>query len=955
MKSFIRNLLKDSGGQSLKDSSAQNHYQLLQHSGVNWGVYAKDLPFTPEDPIQLFLDDFEQHPLKVKGWFDSAYYLETNADVRLDRVNPLVHFLLYGRREGRPAYNPEEELATFVLNKNNSENKLPNELDSKVNSIEENNEMGSGSILKTQLKSLLVKEGFVPEEFNEPTLERWLDDLIEVSEYGGTKIEGFFDQALYEAMYPDIARAPINSFHHFVSHGYTEGRAGWLDMDSLLLAGRVERDESRDTVLVVSHDASATGAPAVALEVARRLSKHFNVITATLKGGTLRDSFIDAGTMHLDAPHERGIGALEYCLRHIKESFGLHTVLLNSVESMNMAEAAVHAGLPTMSLLHEFAEYTRPVGKVARMLLTADLIVYPAESLKQSGLMELRRKAGIKHTPNNIRIQPQGYLGFQTHIDDEWSLRDHLGLSDDQLVIVGAGHVQPRKGVDWFLETCHHLYEMLLERGDKRADKLQFVWLGNGYDENDTLVSVWLDAYIQRTGLENRVHFPGAVHDVAAALESADLYLLTSRLDPFPNVAVDALNADCGIGVFEQSSGIADFVAENDARAVIGRYGDPYHLAGKIADKLNDLIKRDGKNARICREKLDFDRYVTSLAQMMEDSAARRNEIHEAESVELFNESFDATFYGLTFDHDNNRQNHFLSLLRKGVALSKPFPGSDIQAVLDQHGTSDFNSLLEKAMTTTVEDMPLRRLRGVSIDNTYGGRIALQFHVYFADLIPEYCAYFKTLQDHDVDLFVSHIPELDEEHIKQLEESVTGELYLRQFDNRGRDVYPFHCQFVDDIEANYDIVGHFHTKKSGDIADGIGDRWRRYLLGNLIGSQEASREVLSLFNDANIGLVFAEDHHLVDEGDNAIYIESLLGKLGVQRRSHYRHFPLGTMFWARTDALSALKSWPEDTFDLPEPVPYDGSVLHAFERLLPQLVQEKGFEVKRVYTENTYW
>jgi hypothetical protein len=50
-----------------------------------------------------------------------------------------------------------------------------------------------------------------------------------------------------------------------------------------------------------------------------------------------------------------------------------------------------------------------------------------------------------------------------------------------------------------------------------------------------------------------------------------------------------------------------------------------------------------------------------------------------------------------------------------------------------------------------------------------------------------------------------------------------------------------------------------------------------------------------------------------------------------------------------------MLDWPSDTFDLTEPIPYDGSTLHAFERILPQLAKEAGFEVKRVYTSGTHW
>src|SRR5690606_34720647 len=127
------------------------------------------------------------------------------------------------------------------------------------------------------------------------------------------------------------------------------------------------------------------------------------------------------------------------------------------------------------------------------------------------------------------------------------------------------------------------------------------------------------------------------------------------------------------------------------------------------------------------------------------------------------------------------------------------------------------------------------------------------------------------------------VHDLNDEQIALLNKAVSGRVYIWQTENKGRDVYPFHHQYVTQILGNYDIVGHFHTKKSKDLSDASGDRWRRYLLGNLIGSKVAIDEILALFNDRQVGLVFAEDAHCVDEADNGDYIEALLQQLGYNK------------------------------------------------------------------------
>jgi hypothetical protein len=56
------------------------------------------------------------------------------------------------------------------------------------------------------------------------------------------------------------------------------------------------------------------------------------------------------------------------------------------------------------------------------------------------------------------------------------------------------------------------------------------------------------------------------------------------------------------------------------------------------------------------------------------------------------------------------------------------------------------------------------------------------------------------------------------------------------------------------------------------------------------------------------------------------------------------NFPFGTMFWARTAALKPLIDLNLQWEDYPEePIPIDGSMLHAMERLLGILPGLCGF------------
>jgi lipopolysaccharide biosynthesis protein len=74
-------------------------------------------------------------------------------------------------------------------------------------------------------------------------------------------------------------------------------------------------------------------------------------------------------------------------------------------------------------------------------------------------------------------------------------------------------------------------------------------------------------------------------------------------------------------------------------------------------------------------------------------------------------------------------------------------------------------------------------------------------------------------------------------------------------------------------------------------------------------------------------------------------VEVLARELGVgSLPGEFFNFPLGTMFWARTQAIEPLLARRFTWDDYPEePLPYDGTMLHAIERLLPAIGSNKGY------------
>jgi lipopolysaccharide biosynthesis protein len=190
-----------------------------------------------------------------------------------------------------------------------------------------------------------------------------------------------------------------------------------------------------------------------------------------------------------------------------------------------------------------------------------------------------------------------------------------------------------------------------------------------------------------------------------------------------------------------------------------------------------------------------------------------------------------------------------------------------------------------------------------------------------------------------------------------------GEVDIRVFPNRGRDIGAFLAAFGEDIASRYAIVGHVHGKRSptvgGQADPHLGDRWREFLWQNLLGERHAMMDavIARMAADRTLGLVFPDDPHLCDWRENRDNAQALAARIGMTAAlPPFFDFPVGTMFWARSAALKPL-------FDLklawddypPEPLPYDGTILHAIERLLPFVAQHAGYRVATTHVPGVTW
>ena len=164
------------------------------------------------------------------------------------------------------------------------------------------------------------------------------------------------------------------------------------------------------------------------------------------------------------------------------------------------------------------------------------------------------------------------------------------------------GYGDHRKGVDLFVEAA-------LVTIEKRPD-VYFVWVGN-CDSGAT----WSNrAQDRRTERRDRILFPGFRPYVDVYFSGADVFLLSSREDPFPSVVLEAMDAGLPVIGFEDAGGFCDLLNEGGGLTV------PYEdiaAAVRAIERLldNDLLwQRVSTRAGAIVGEFQFPDYLYDLA-----------------------------------------------------------------------------------------------------------------------------------------------------------------------------------------------------------------------------------------------------------------------------------------------------------------------------------------------------
>ena len=169
---------------------------------------------------------------------------------------------------------------------------------------------------------------------------------------------------------------------------------------------------------------------------------------------------------------------------------------------------------------------------------------------------------------NNPSTLPIGDIGRKTISSGEKDGRE----------ILYVGRLSYRKANHFLIDA----FALCL----KHKPNLTLRLVGDGPSEED------LRTQVQHLGIGDKVIFEGFINDVASFYSNADVTVLTSLCEGFPNVLVESISLGTPVVSFDCPSGPSEIIIDG-LNGYLTKYLDADDLAKKITDALNRKWDRE--------------------------------------------------------------------------------------------------------------------------------------------------------------------------------------------------------------------------------------------------------------------------------------------------------------------------------------------------------------------------
>ena len=383
----------------------------------------------------------------------------------------------------------------------------------------------------------------------------------------GRRPNSLFDPKFYARTNPDVTASASCLFDHFRHYGWREGRLPSNPADFLC------NYKGRKNILFFGHDAIQAGAQSVLADIIRWFGLHtdYHVYLVLSDVGSMISNYARYADVYVfhnyeivvdDRVHELLDVRFEFAYANTVRSGKAATVIMNKLQHKTKLICHLHE---LENVLMEFKD------DLNLLVRNSDLFIVVNPTIRDYLINKLYvdKNKIIVETPFITAVCAES----DPIIPHRKEAREQLHVSQDVFVVAGCGTAYSRKGIDLFVEAGIRAVR------DKHCRNAHFVWFGDGQD-----LAV-AQARVFQAGLSAYFSFPGHRSDANRLLACADIFVLSSREDPFPLVCLEAAHFGAPIIHFDKGTGIGAFVQANETDASCGM-----EVAAFSPDAISDAI-----------------------------------------------------------------------------------------------------------------------------------------------------------------------------------------------------------------------------------------------------------------------------------------------------------------------------------------------------------------------------
>lgn len=334
--------------------------------------------------------------------------------------------------------------------------------------------------------------------------------------------------------------------------------------------------------LFISHTSDYSGAPKLLLNLASLLidKKDLDIDFLVLNKGVGIKQFTDFYNTYFPEDFTRGRKTLTWSNFSFKKwmtSDRYDVILINSIASAWwLKNINKREGQKVLLYVHELNVVSNLFLSdelAIEILKKVDCILYPSNSVfyLYKNIFKNRQSISFINLPyyfNDIELKGR--------------------FSRQELIIGGCGTIELRKGIDIFISTAVFL------KKNMRMSSFKFVWQASNDNSFDYML---IKDYLSKINASDFIEILPARPQVDDFYYHIDIFLLTSREDPYPLVVIEAARAGVPSICFNKSGGAPEFITNN---GLVVEYGSVEQMAEAVVfyNENRSILKEHGLLSR---------------------------------------------------------------------------------------------------------------------------------------------------------------------------------------------------------------------------------------------------------------------------------------------------------------------------------------------------------------------